>query len=138
MDAFDFDAVVPCGVMDVSRAHLWDNTAVSALDKVVFKCRHEGAQVEVLGLNQASATLVDKLAVHEKMANTGSWGIEPPVGSVLAPVAWVPMSRIQLCAKPPTRAKLACTPQGLVVIDRVEGLGMDELSALIGLPLKAA
>jgi 3-oxoadipate CoA-transferase beta subunit len=35
-------------------------------------------------------------------------------------------------------ATLACTPQGLQVIDMVEGLGLDELSALIGLPLKAA
>ena len=35
-------------------------------------------------------------------------------------------------------ATLACTPQGLVVIDRVEGLGREELSALIGLPLKSA
>jgi 3-oxoadipate CoA-transferase, beta subunit len=35
-------------------------------------------------------------------------------------------------------ATLACTPQGLVVIDKVEGLGLEELSALIGLPLKAA
>jgi 3-oxoadipate CoA-transferase beta subunit len=35
-------------------------------------------------------------------------------------------------------ATLACTPQGLVVIDMVDGLGLEELSALIGLPLKAA
>jgi 3-oxoadipate CoA-transferase beta subunit len=35
-------------------------------------------------------------------------------------------------------ATLACTPQGLEVIDMVEGLGIEELSALIGLPLKAA
>jgi 3-oxoadipate CoA-transferase beta subunit len=35
-------------------------------------------------------------------------------------------------------ATLACTPQGLEVIDMVDGLGLDELSALIGLPLKAA
>jgi 3-oxoadipate CoA-transferase, beta subunit len=34
-------------------------------------------------------------------------------------------------------ATLACTPQGLEVIDMVEGLGLEELSALIGLPLKA-
>ena len=32
-------------------------------------------------------------------------------------------------------ATLACTPRGLVVIDTVEGLGTEELSALIGLPL---
>jgi 3-oxoadipate CoA-transferase beta subunit len=35
-------------------------------------------------------------------------------------------------------ATLACTPQGLVVIDMVDGLGLDALSALIGLPLQAA
>jgi SulP family sulfate permease len=66
VDAFDFDEVVPRVVIDVSRAHFWDITAVSALDKVVFKFRREGAEVEVLGLNDASATLVDKFAVHDK------------------------------------------------------------------------
>jgi 3-oxoadipate CoA-transferase beta subunit len=34
-------------------------------------------------------------------------------------------------------ATLACTPQGLEVIDMVDGLSLEELSALIGLPLKA-
>ena len=66
IDAFDFDEVVPRVVIDVSRAHFWDITAVSALDKVVFKFRREGAEVEVRGLNEASATLVDKFAVHDK------------------------------------------------------------------------
>jgi len=66
VDAFDFDKVVPRVVIDVSRAHFWDITAVSALDKVVLKFRREGAEVEVLGLNDASATLVDKFAVHDK------------------------------------------------------------------------
>lgn len=66
IDAFDFDDVVPRVVIDVSRAHFWDITAVSALDKVVFKFRREGAEVEVRGLNEASATLVDKFAVHDK------------------------------------------------------------------------
>jgi SulP family sulfate permease len=66
IDAFDFEEVVPRVVIDVSRAHFWDITAVSALDKVVFKFRREGVEVEVRGLNQASATLVDKFAVHDK------------------------------------------------------------------------
>ena len=66
IDAFDFDEVVPRVVIDVSRAHFWDITAVSALDKVVFKFRREGAEVEVRGMNEASATLVDKFAVHDK------------------------------------------------------------------------
>ena len=66
IEAFDFDTVVPRVVIDVSRAHFWDITAVSALDKVVFKFRREGAEVEVRGMNEASATLVDKFAVHDK------------------------------------------------------------------------
>ena len=52
--------------IDVSRAHFWDITAVSALDKIVIKFRREGTDVEVIGLNQASATLVDKFAIHDK------------------------------------------------------------------------
>ena len=52
--------------IDVSRAHFWDITAVSALDKVVLKFRREGTQVEVVGLNAASATLVDRFGVHDK------------------------------------------------------------------------
>jgi SulP family sulfate permease len=52
--------------IDVSRAHFWDITAVSALDKVVLKFRREGTEVEVIGLNEASATLVDRFAVHDK------------------------------------------------------------------------
>ena len=64
------DRVVMEGVqrirIDVTHAHLWDLTAVSSLDKVVLKFRRQGAEVEVLGLNHASATLVDRLGVHGK------------------------------------------------------------------------
>ncbi|PPE67558.1 SulP family inorganic anion transporter [Caldimonas caldifontis] len=64
--AFDFKEVIDKVCIDVSRAHFWDITAVSALDKVVLKFKREGTEVEVLGLNQASATLVDRFAVHDK------------------------------------------------------------------------
>ena len=63
---FDFTEVIDKVVIDVSRAHFWDITAVSALDKVVVKFRREGTDVEVVGLNKASATMVDKFAVHDK------------------------------------------------------------------------
>jgi SulP family sulfate permease len=33
---------------------------------VVVKFRREGTEVEVVGLNEASATMVDKFAVHGK------------------------------------------------------------------------
>jgi len=64
--AFDFREVIEKVVIDVSRAHFWDITAVSALDKVVIKFRREGTDVEVIGMNEASATLVDKFAIHDK------------------------------------------------------------------------
>ena len=65
-EAFDFKEVLDTVRIDVSRAHFWDITAVSALDKVVLKFRREGTEVEVSGLNEASATIVDKFAVHDK------------------------------------------------------------------------
>ncbi len=66
INAFDYDEVIDKVHIDVSKAHFWDITAVSALDKVVVKFRREGTEVEVSGLNQASVTLVDKFAVHDK------------------------------------------------------------------------
>lgn len=64
--AFDFKEAVAKVRIDVSHAHFWDLTSVGALEKVVLKFRREGAAVEIIGLNEASATIVDKLAVHDK------------------------------------------------------------------------
>jgi SulP family sulfate permease len=63
---FDFKEVIEKVSIDVSRAHFWDITAVAALDKVVVKFRREGTEVEVIGLNKASQTMVDRFAVHDK------------------------------------------------------------------------
>ena len=64
--AFDFKEALSKVRIDVSHAHFWDLTAVGALDKVVLKFRREGAEVEIIGLNAASATIVDRLAIHDK------------------------------------------------------------------------
>ena len=66
VNAFDYKEVIEKVRIDVSRAHFWDITAVSALDKVVIKFRREATEVEVIGLNEASTTMVDKFAVHDK------------------------------------------------------------------------
>ncbi|MBY0411051.1 MAG: STAS domain-containing protein, partial [Burkholderiaceae bacterium] len=47
--------------IDVTHAHFWDITAVAALDKVVQRLRHHGCTVQVLGLNEASAVLIDRM-----------------------------------------------------------------------------
>ncbi|MEL0006167.1 MAG: SulP family inorganic anion transporter [Luminiphilus sp.] len=64
--SFDFKEAIDTVRIDVSRAHFWDITAVSALDKLVLKFRREGADVEVIGLNEASATMVDRFGLHDK------------------------------------------------------------------------
>lgn len=63
---FDFREALERVRIDVSRAHFWDLSAVGALDRVVLKFRREGAEVELVGLNAASATLVERLAIHDK------------------------------------------------------------------------
>jgi 3-oxoadipate CoA-transferase beta subunit len=111
----------------------------------------------VLGAFQVSAT--------GDLANwhTGEPGAIPAVGGAMdlavgAKQTWVMMDLltkqgqsklVQNCSYPLTGigcvkrvytdlATLACTPQGLVVMDMVEGLELAELSALIGLPLQVA
>jgi SulP family sulfate permease len=64
--SFDFREVIEKVVIDVSKAHFWDITAVSALDKVVLKFRREGVEVDIIGLNEASATMLDRFAIHDK------------------------------------------------------------------------
>ena len=66
VQVFDFQEVIDKVYIDVSKAHFWDITAVSALDKVIIKFRREGTDIEVIGLNEASATMVDRFAVHDK------------------------------------------------------------------------
>ncbi len=64
--SFDFREALERVTIDVSRAHIWDISSVAALDMIVLKFRREGAEVEILGLNEASETIVDRLAVHDK------------------------------------------------------------------------
>ena len=66
LESFDFREAVDNVIIDLSRAHFWDITAVGALDKTVLKFRREGSDVEVIGLNEASATIVDRFGVHDK------------------------------------------------------------------------
>ncbi len=63
---FDFKSAVDNVVIDLTHAHFWDISAVSALDKVVIKFRREGADVELIGLNEASSTIIDRFGIHDK------------------------------------------------------------------------
>jgi len=61
-DRFDLRDTARQARIDLSAAHLWDITAVGALEDVVTKMRRHGMAVELIGLNEASAVLIDRHA----------------------------------------------------------------------------
>jgi SulP family sulfate permease len=67
-NSFDYVHAPERVVIDLTDAHFWDTTAVAALDRVVLKLRRHGAGVEVIGLNRASQSLVDRLGTHGEPA----------------------------------------------------------------------
>ncbi len=64
--AFDLNENIERVTIDFTQAHVWDISAVNALDTVIVKLRREGKQVELLGINSANATIVENLAIHNK------------------------------------------------------------------------
>ena len=62
--SFDFSYAADKVVIDLTRAHFWDITAVAALDQIVIKYQRLGAQVSLIGINEASKTVIDKFGVH--------------------------------------------------------------------------
>jgi SulP family sulfate permease len=65
--AFDFDEPVALVEIDLRHAHFWDISAVAALDTVVNKYRRRGIDVEITGMNEASATMIGRHATHDKV-----------------------------------------------------------------------
>jgi len=53
-------------VIDVSRAHFWDISAIGALDKVVDRMRRNGRHTRIVGMNTATQDLVDKFALEDR------------------------------------------------------------------------
>ena len=68
LKSFDFRELVEGVTIDLTQAHLWDQGAVETVDKVVSKFRRNGAEVQVVGLNEASATLFNRLADNKESA----------------------------------------------------------------------
>ncbi|MDE1426545.1 MULTISPECIES: SulP family inorganic anion transporter [Bacillus] len=53
-------------ILDFSEAHIWDDSAVAAIDKVVLKMKEQGIDVDLIGLNESSWKLVEKLATYDQ------------------------------------------------------------------------
>ena len=48
-------------VIDLSHAHIWDASAVAALDAIEEKYAHHGVEVEITGFNARSGALHQSL-----------------------------------------------------------------------------
>ena len=66
--AFDFKEIFEKVTIDLSKAHFWDLSGVTALDKIVSKLAKTGCQIELIGLNQASTMMIEKLTIDDKAA----------------------------------------------------------------------
>ncbi len=49
-------------VIDLSASHVWDASTVAALDGIVTKYGRKGKEVQIVGLNTASASIHDRLS----------------------------------------------------------------------------
>jgi SulP family sulfate permease len=66
VESFHYNEDVKDVTIDLTQAHLWDDSAVGAIDKVIMKYHQNGIKVHLSGLNKESNKLIEKLAVHNK------------------------------------------------------------------------
>ncbi|PSV01579.1 SulP family inorganic anion transporter [Photobacterium kishitanii] len=62
---FDLNNVAERVKIDLTLANFWDLTAITALDKVIIKLRSQGATTELIGMNEATANMINKFDVHD-------------------------------------------------------------------------
>jgi SulP family sulfate permease len=62
IDAFDYGGDPPAVIVDLSRAHLWDASAVAALDTITARYAKHGVAVQITGLDHESARLHRELS----------------------------------------------------------------------------
>ncbi|OYQ73829.1 sodium-independent anion transporter [Wohlfahrtiimonas sp. G9077] len=63
--SFDFKAQIEQVIIAVHHAHLWDISALQALDKIIHKFLRENVHVRVEGLNPESIALMQKFSDHD-------------------------------------------------------------------------
>ena len=66
LNEFDYTEDLNEVILDLSHTHLWDGTAVAAIDKIVLNFRNRGIPVVLKGMNEDSETLLNKIAIHDE------------------------------------------------------------------------
>lgn len=67
LKSFDFSISNKDIVIDFSNSHIWDGSAVGALDKVVGRYYEKNNKVIFMGLNAPSKKILDKLAIYDNI-----------------------------------------------------------------------
>ncbi|WP_430742692.1 SulP family inorganic anion transporter [Bacillus atrophaeus] len=62
MNAFMYREDIERVVIDLTEAHVWDDSGVAALGKIVAKFKEQGIEAELKGLNKASQALLKQMA----------------------------------------------------------------------------
>ena len=65
VDAFDYRVKNEKITIDFTEAHVWDDSAVGAIDKVILKYKENNNTVFLKGLNASSQKMIDRLAVSD-------------------------------------------------------------------------
>jgi len=67
LKSFDFSVENKDIIIDFSNAHIWDDSAVGAVDKTVIKYREKNNTVTIIGLDSSSKRILDKLAIYNNV-----------------------------------------------------------------------
>lgn len=65
LEKFDYDIEDEKVVIDFTDAHIWDDSGVGAVDRVVLKFREKANRVEIVGLDAGSQKLINQLAIFK-------------------------------------------------------------------------
>nr|WP_276541145.1 SulP family inorganic anion transporter [Salipaludibacillus agaradhaerens] len=61
LEKIDYNDNVDKVVLDISNAHLWDDSAVGAIDKIESKFEQRNIAVELIGMNKESNDLINRI-----------------------------------------------------------------------------
>lgn len=68
--AFNYHENIDSITIDLTHAHFWDLTAVSSLEQVIEKFKRRKIATQVIGLNDASRTIIQKLGDKKSWEQT--------------------------------------------------------------------
>jgi len=66
VSAIDYKDNVETVEIDLSLAHVWDESGVSAIDKIILKLHENGMNTKIIGLNGSSKSIIDSIGVYNK------------------------------------------------------------------------